>query len=127
DIKPENILLERGSDSPVVTDFGIARLMEAAPQTATGQVLGTVLYMSPEQVMAERVDGRSDVYSLGVVGYKALTSSLPFENRTATAVLVDRVTKDAPKVRTVAAEIPEALAGVIDRCLARDPGARYQT
>jgi serine/threonine-protein kinase len=127
DIKPENILLERGSDSPVVTDFGIARLMEAAPQTATGQVLGTVLYMSPEQVMAERVDGRSDVYSLGIVGFKALTASLPFENRTATAVLVDRVTKDAPKVREAGPEVPEALAEVIDRCLSREANARYQT
>jgi len=127
DIKPENILLERGADTPVVTDFGIARLMEAAPQTATGQVLGTVLYMSPEQVMAERVDGRSDVYSLGVVGYKALTASLPYENRTATAVLVDRVTKDAPRVRTVGPDVPADLAAVIDRCLAREADARYQT
>lgn len=127
DIKPENILLERGSDTPVVTDFGIARLMEAAPQTATGQVLGTVLYMSPEQVMAERVDGRSDVYSLGIVGFKALTASLPFENRTATAVLVDRVTKDAPRVREAEPEVPPALADVIDRCLSRDADARYQT
>ena len=127
DIKPENILLERGSDTPVVTDFGIARLMEGAPQTATGQVLGTVLYMSPEQVMAERVDGRSDVYSLGIVGYKALTATLPFENRTATAVLVDRVTKDPPKVRDAGRDVPEVLADVIDRCLARDADARYQT
>jgi len=127
DIKPENILLERGSDTPVVTDFGIARLMEGAPQTATGQVLGTVLYMSPEQVMAERVDGRSDVYSLGIVGYKALTASLPFENRTATAVLVDRVTKDAPKVRDAGPDIPASLADVVDRCLAREADARYQT
>src|SRR6202521_4224504 len=63
DIKPENILLERGTNSAVVTDFGIARLMEAAPATATGQVLGTVHYMSPEQVLGERLDGRSDVYS----------------------------------------------------------------
>ncbi|PYO78820.1 MAG: hypothetical protein DMD63_06145 [Gemmatimonadetes bacterium] len=127
DIKPENILLERGTDTPVVTDFGIARLMEGAPQTATGQILGTVLYMSPEQVMAERVDGRSDVYSLGVVGYKALTAALPFESRTPTAVLVDRVTKDPPKVREAGPEVPEALAEVIDRCLAREADARYQT
>ena len=127
DIKPENILLERGADTPVVTDFGIARLMEAAPQTATGQILGTVLYMSPEQVMAERVDGRSDVYSLGVVAYKALTGSLPFENRTATAVLVDRVTRDAPKVRSVGPDVPAALADVIDRCLSRNAEARYDT
>jgi serine/threonine-protein kinase len=127
DIKPENILLERGSNSAVVTDFGIARLMEAAPATATGQVLGTVHYMSPEQVLAERLDGRSDVYSLGVVGFKAVTGQLPFDGKSATAVLVEHVTKDAPKVRSVGPDVPEQLAAIIDRCLAKDPAARYQT
>ena len=127
DIKPENILLERGSNSAVVTDFGIARLMEAAPATATGQVLGTVHYMSPEQVLGERVDGRSDVYSLGVVGFKAVTGQLPFDSRSATAVLVEHVMKQPPKVRSIGPGVPEQLAAIIDRCLAKDPAARYQT
>ncbi|HEX9085185.1 MAG TPA: serine/threonine-protein kinase [Gemmatimonadaceae bacterium] len=127
DIKPENILLERGSNSAVVTDFGIARLMEAAPQTATGQVLGTVHYMSPEQVLGERVDGRSDVYSLGVVGFKAVTGQLPFAAKSATAVLVEHVMKEPPTVRSIGPGVPEKLAGIIDRCLAKDPAARYQT
>lgn len=127
DIKPENILLERGTNSAVVTDFGIARLMEAAPATATGQVLGTVHYMSPEQVLGERVDGRSDVYSLGVVGFKAVTGQLPFDSRSATAVLVEHVTKEPPRVRSVGPGVPEALAGIIDRCLAKDRAARYQS
>jgi serine/threonine protein kinase len=127
DIKPENILLERGTNSAVVTDFGIARLMEAAPATATGQVLGTVHYMSPEQVLGERVDGRSDVYSLGVVGFKAVTGQLPFDSRSATAVLVEHVTKEPPKVRSVGPGVPEALAAIIDRCLAKDRAARYQS
>ena len=127
DIKPENILLERTSGTAIVTDFGIARLIEGAPQTATGTILGTVNYMSPEQVMAERVDGRSDVYSLGVVGFKALTGYLPFENRTATAVLVDRVTRDPPKVGTVAPHVPQVMAEIVDRCLAREADARFQS
>jgi eukaryotic-like serine/threonine-protein kinase len=127
DIKPENILLERGSNSAVVTDFGIARLMEAAPATATGQVLGTVHYMSPEQVLGERLDGRSDVYSLGVVGFKAVTGQLPFDSRSATAVLVEHVMKEPPKVRSIGPGVPEQLAAIIDRCLAKDPAARYQT
>jgi len=127
DIKPENILLERGSNSAVVTDFGIARLMEAAPATATGQVLGTVHYMSPEQVLGERVDGRSDVYSLGVVGFKMVTGQLPFDSRSATAVLVEHVTKEPPKVRSIGPGVPEQLASIIDRCLSKDPAARYQT
>jgi eukaryotic-like serine/threonine-protein kinase len=127
DIKPENILLERGSNSAVVTDFGIARLMEAAPATATGQVLGTVHYMSPEQVLGERLDGRSDVYSLGVVGFRAVTGQLPFDSRSATAVLVEHVMKEPPKVRSIGPGVPEQLAAIIDRCLAKDPAARYQT
>jgi eukaryotic-like serine/threonine-protein kinase len=127
DIKPENILLERGTNSAVVTDFGIARLMEAAPATATGQVLGTVHYMSPEHVLGERVDGRSDVYSLGVVGFKTVTGQLPFDSRSATAVLVEHVTKEPPKVRSIGPGVPEALAGIIDRCLAKERAARYQT
>ena len=127
DIKPENILLERGSNSAVVTDFGIARLMEAAPATATGQVLGTVHYMSPEQVLGERVDGRSDVYSLGVVGFKMVTGQLPFDSKSATAVLVEHVMKEPPKVRVIGPGVPEQLAAIIDRCLSKDPAARYQT
>lgn len=127
DIKPENILLERGSDSPAVSDFGIARLLEAAPSTATGQVLGTVHYMSPEQVLGERVDGRSDIYSLGVVAYKTVTGQLPFDGKTATAVLVEHVTKGPPSVKSAAPGVPDQLAGVIDRCLSKNPTDRYQT
>ncbi|MEP6691999.1 MAG: serine/threonine-protein kinase [Gemmatimonadaceae bacterium] len=127
DVKPENTLLERGSEVAMVTDFGIARLMEAAPATATGQVLGTVHYMSPEQVLGEPVDGRSDLYSLGVVGFRALTGSLPFNADTATAVLVAHVTKPAPRVRDLAPSVPASLAAVIDRCLSKDRNARYAT
>ena len=74
DVKAENILLDAATGSALVTDFGIARLAEAAPLTATGQVLGTVHYLSPEQVSGEAVDARSDIYSLGVVGFFALVS-----------------------------------------------------
>jgi serine/threonine-protein kinase len=124
DIKPENILVERASGRALVTDFGIARLAEAKPLTATGQVLGTVHYMSPEQISGEPVDGRSDLYSLGVVGFRALTGRLPFDSDTASAVLVAHVVKPAPKVREIAPRVPEALAALIDCCLAKDPAAR---
>ena len=127
DVKAENILIERSTGSAMVTDFGIARLAEAAPLTATGQVLGTVYYMSPEQVGGERVDGRSDLYSLGVVGYLALTGRFPFDAVLASAVLVAQVTKPAPPVLTVAPDAPRALAEIIDRCLAKAPEARFQS
>jgi serine/threonine-protein kinase len=90
-------------------------------------VLGTVHYMSPEQVLGERVDGRSDVYSLGVVGFKMVTGQLPFDSKSATAVLVEHVMKDPPKVRSIGPGVPEQLAAIIDRCLAKDPAARFQT
>src|SRR6185369_844350 len=69
DVKPANILLERGTERAMVTDFGIARLAHASGETAVGELLGTPEYMSPEQASGEAVDGRSDLYSLGVVGY----------------------------------------------------------
>ena len=127
DIKPENILVERATGRAWVTDFGIARLAEAKPLTATGQVLGTVHYMSPEQISGEAVDGRSDLYSLGVVGFRALTGRLPFDSETASAVLVAHVVKQAPKVHDVAPQIPKALAELVDRCLAKDPGSRFDS
>lgn len=127
DIKPENILIERGDGRALVTDFGIARVAEAKPLTATGQVLGTVHYMSPEQISGEPVDGRSDFYSLGVVGFRALTGRLPFESETASAVLVAHVVKPPPKTRDFAPAVPEGVAAVIDRCLAKAPSARFQS
>src|SRR5262249_15064149 len=125
DVKPENILVDRGTDHALVTDFGIARLTEAKPLTATGQVLGTVHYMSPEQISGEAMDGRSDLYSLGVVGFRALTGRLPVDNEAASAVLVAHVVKAPPSVNQVSASVPRALATVIDACLAKDPAARY--
>jgi eukaryotic-like serine/threonine-protein kinase len=125
DVKAENILIERDTGRAMVTDFGIARLAEAAPLTATGQVLGTVFYMSPEQVTGEPLDGRSDLYSLGVVGYYSLTGRFPFDALMASAVLVAQVNKAPPPVLTVAPSAPRALAEIIDRCLAKDPAARF--
>lgn len=125
DIKAENVLIERESGRALVTDFGIARIAEATPLTATGQLLGTVYYVSPEQVSGAEVDARSDLYSLGVVGFLALTGRFPFESELASAVLVSHVTKTAPLVMTYQPDVPPALAAVIDRCLQKDPSARF--
>jgi predicted Ser/Thr protein kinase len=127
DVKPENILIEPDPERAMVTDFGIARLAETSPLTGTGQVLGTVHYMSPEQANGEKLDGRSDLYSLGVVAFRALTGRLPFDNESAIAVLVAHASKAPPTVREVEPGVPGAMASVIDRCLAKDPSARYQT
>ena len=127
DIKPENILLEQSTGRAMVTDFGIARVAEAAPLTMTGQVLGSVHYMSPEQVSGDALDGRSDLYSLGVVAFQILSGRLPFDSESASAVIVAHVTKDAPPLLSVAPDVPAPLASVIDACLAKSPAARYAT
>jgi predicted Ser/Thr protein kinase len=124
DVKPENILVERGSGRTLVTDFGIARV-EANPKlTQDGYVLGTVHYMSPEQVAGGALDGRSDLYSLGVVGFFLLSGRLPFDEPTIPAVLVAHATRPAPELRSVAPDVPAAVAAVIDRCLLKRPEER---
>ena len=127
DVKPENILLERATGRAMVTDFGIARRAEADALTRSGLVLGTAYYMSPEQVSGDALDGRSDLYSLGVVGFHALSGRLPFEGNAIGAVLVAHVTRPAPSLASVAPQVPAQVAAVIDRCLAKAPDDRYAT
>lgn len=129
DVKPENILIDRQTGRAMVSDFGIARLadaMQSGALTRTGQVLGTVGYMSPEQVTAGDVDGRSDLYSLGVVAFEALAGRLPFDGP-APVVIVAHATKPAPPLASLAPHVPAALCEVVDRCLRKNPIDRYAT
>jgi len=126
DIKPDNILIEKGSGRALVADFGIARLV-AAPSggdSGEGRLVGTPEYMSPEQALGEPVDGRSDLYSLGVVGYYALSGRLPFSGTT-TALIGQQINQPPPPLDAPAA--PPQLVAAIERCLAKDPAHRYQT
>ena len=125
DVKPENILIEKESGRSLVTDFGIARDKRQEGLTLTGNVLGTVHYMSPEQAAGDFLDGRSDLYALGVVGYYILSGVFPFDADSASAILVAHVTRDAPPLSSVAPSVPEELSAVIDRSLAKDPADRY--
>jgi predicted Ser/Thr protein kinase len=130
DVKPENILLERATRRTLVTDFGIAHHTTTDPAarlTQDGHVLGTLHFMSPEQVHGDALDGRSDLYALGVVAYHVLSGHLPFEGLAAAGVLVAHATKPAPPLRQVAPDVPAALASVVDRCLAKAPGDRFPT
>ncbi|MBI1723194.1 MAG: serine/threonine protein kinase [Gemmatimonadetes bacterium] len=124
DVKPDNIMLERGTGRAVVMDFGIARLTEAA---TGGEIVGTAQYMSPEQANGEPVDGRSDLYSLGVVGFLALAGQLPFEAEDTAGMLAMHITKLAPPLASVTAGVPSRLARVIDRCLQKNPADRFPT
>ena len=125
DVKPANILLERGTERAMVTDFGIARLTHGAGE-ADGELLGTPEYMSPEQATGEALDGRSDLYALGVVGFFALTARVPFTG-TASSVLAQHVTTPAPSVSAVTRGVPAALAQTIDQCLQKNPESRPAT
>ena len=127
DVKPANILLERGTERAMVTDFGIARATHSSGETMAGELLGTPEYMSPEQASGEQVDGRSDLYALGAVGYFALTGKPPFTAPTTQAVLAQQITKPAPSVAANAVDVPGSLARVIDQCLEKDVERRPPT
>jgi hypothetical protein len=127
DVKPENIMLERGTGRVTVTDFGIARDVRASALTADGMVMGSVHYMSPEQVAGTEIDGRSDLYALGVVAFQLLSGRLPFDAPQASAVLLMQATRAAPLLGERAPNVPPALAQVVDRCLRKDPNERYAT
>jgi len=126
DVKPANILMEKGTSRAMVTDFGIARQTDVSGLTAAGELLGTPEYMSPEQGCGEPVDGRSDLYSLGIVGYYALTGAVPFSGSTS-KVLAQQITKVPPSMASVARGIPRALSDAIDKCLSKAPDARFPT
>src|SRR5712671_5518144 len=130
DVKPDNILLD-ANGRVLVTDFGIAKAAEAASGkrqlTTEGMVVGTPQYMSPEQATGEKVGTRSDIYSLGIVLYEMLAGHVPFEGESAQSVLMKQATADPEPIRSVRRSVPAELATVLDRMLAKDPGARFPT
>jgi serine/threonine-protein kinase len=127
DIKPDNILIDRASGRPMVTDFGIARAAAGEQRlTVTGVAVGTPAYMSPEQALGEReLDGRSDLYSLAVVGYHMLTGDTPFKAANTPAMLVKHVSERPRPIRERRPEVPAFLAVAIDRALAKKPEDRF--
>lgn len=127
DIKPANILLENGIERVKITDFGLARSIDDVRITQAGAVYGTPQYMSPEQAQDERVDQRSDLFSLGSLMYAMTTGRPPFRGDTGMAVL-KRVCEDTPRpIREVNPDIPAALAEIVNTLLAKDPDARFQS
>ncbi len=127
DVKPDNILLDQHTGRALVSDFGIARATEISGSTAVGEILGTAQYMSPEQACGEAVDGRSDLYSLGCVGFLALSGNLPFDAPDMPSLLAQQITKPAPPLATLAPGVPTRVAQAIDRCLAKAADDRWPT
>jgi eukaryotic-like serine/threonine-protein kinase len=129
DVKPENVLLDGQSGRAMLTDFGIARALSAADEgrlTGTGLLVGSPRYMSPEQAAGERaLDGRSDIYSLGLVGYEMLVGESPYAGASVASMIAKQVTEPAPPVAKRASGVPAGLAGAIDRALEKDPAHRW--
>jgi serine/threonine-protein kinase len=127
DVKPDNILLEEDTGRALVADFGIAGLLAGADATGAGEIIGTAEFMSPEQARGQGVDARSDTYSMGVVGFYALSGTLPFHDDQVAEVLRQHREEPPPPLKTVAPHVPSRLARCVDRCLAKEPSARFET
>src|SRR5688572_6492283 len=126
DIKPANIMYEPESDTPKVTDFGIARITDSS-RTKTGMVLGTPSYMSPEQLSGRKIDGRSDIFSLGVTLYQMLSGRLPFEGESMTQLMFAIANAPHPEIREYNPALPPWIDALVDRVLAKDFEKRFQT
>ncbi len=136
DVKPDNVLLkpideqDRDEDLPVraiVTDFGLAKLREGGVQTQTGTFMGTLPYMSPEQCLNKELDGRSDIYSLGIMLFQLATGQLPFEIRSPTDAVLKHINEQPPSPQDIRPGVPAAVAAIISRTIAKEPAERFQT
>ena len=126
DIKPANIMYDARSNSIKVTDFGIARVT-AFSRTRTGVILGTPSYMSPEQLAGKHVDGRSDLFSLGVMTFELLTGQLPFQGESLTTLMYQIANEPHPEIQNLRADLPPCVRTFMDKALAKDPERRFQT
>jgi serine/threonine-protein kinase len=126
DIKPANIMYDPEADSVKVTDFGIARITDSS-KTKTGMVLGTPSYMSPEQLAGKKIDGQSDLFSLGVTLYQLSCGSLPFTGESMTQLMFKIANEPPADILSLNPALPECLVEVINRALAKDVTQRYKT
>jgi len=126
DIKPANIMYEPESDAVKVTDFGIARITDSS-KTKTGMVLGTPSYMSPEQLAGKKIDGRSDLFSLGAMLFQMVCGRLPFEGDSMAQLMFKIANEQQPDVRTLNPQASDCLAAIVARAMHKDVTQRYQT
>ncbi len=128
DVKPENVMFaDEASSYAVITDFGIARLLDNVTLTASGVIAGTPAYISPEAAQGEKVDGRTDVYSLGVVLYEMVTGRTPYQGDTPLSLILKKVTEPLPPPLELNPDLPLAIDEVLQKSLAKLPAERYQS
>jgi serine/threonine-protein kinase len=126
DIKPANIMLDLNGQA-ILMDFGIAKMLGATQHTATGAVMGTALYMSPEQIRSERVDHRTDIYSTGVALFEMVNGRPPFTSDSTMGLMMLHLNQATPDLRKLQPDAPEELVRVVEKAMAKDPGGRYQS
>jgi len=127
DVKPANLMIIQEDSHVVLTDFGIARLVDSKQLTASGGIAGTPAYLSPEQGVGEAGDGRSDIYALGIILFQMLTGELPYNAENALSVLMMHVNDPIPNVNKYNPQVPSSVKAIVERAMEKDPKERYQT
>lgn len=125
DIKPGNLIYDNEKHKVIITDFGIAHLTDQS-KTRTGAILGSPFYMSPEQVQGQKVDGRSDIFSLGVTFYQLLTGKLPFKGDSLAAVALNITTQKHEPIRKLRTDLPQSASRIVNKALNKEKDRRYQ-
>lgn len=126
DVKPANVMVNVQGEA-ILTDFGIVKIVGGTQHTATGAVLGTARYMSPEQIKGSRVDDRSDIYSFGVMLFEMVGGRLPFQSESVMTMMMMHVNDPVPDLHQIRPDVPPDVVTVINKALAKKPGDRYQT
>ena len=125
DVKPGNVMFN-SRDLPILTDFGLVKMIGSTLNTVSGTVLGSPMYMSPEQAYGKQGDARSDIYSLGVMLFELIAGKPPFDGDTPLSIIMKHVNEPLPTARSINPDVPEMLDVIVGKATTKDPAGRYQ-